>query len=295
MKTKLIIGSVLTLVAACGSSAEKTSKLLQDEEVQFEKAMNDSFLVDGPNYFITEHQIRGRTKDIQKSILILENFTKSKKGYIQKSQLLSTPINNQEIRFSKDSLAKITEYQMQAELTLKIPYFQSDSALQVALNQFDFVDSRTISNESVKANYFENLLSIDNSEKLEKESKTWENKKAKTASNYLVQTETTKNNLEEGKQAKVANLKLEENIIYATLLVSIYEQPKIVRENVFIPSAIEPYQPNFFEKAGASLISGMEILESLILVILKNIIWILALISTVYLYKKWKHKLSFFA
>ncbi|MCF8254561.1 MAG: hypothetical protein K9H61_06925 [Bacteroidia bacterium] len=292
MKTKLIIGSVLTLLAACGSSAEKTSKLLQEEEDQFNKAMNDSLMVDGPTYYITQHQIRGRTKDIQKSILVLENFTKSKKGYIQNSQLQSKAINSQEIRFSKDSLAKITEYQMQAELILKIPYFQSDSALLIALNQFDFVDSRTITNESVKANYLENLLSIENSEKLENESKSWENKTSKTASNYLVQTESTKINLQEAKQAKIANLKLEENIIYATLLVSIYEQPKIMRENVFIPSAIEPYEPNFFEKAGASIISGLEIFETIVLLILKNMVWVLALISTVFLYKKWKNRLS---
>ncbi|OYU94494.1 MAG: hypothetical protein CFE21_15930 [Bacteroidetes bacterium B1(2017)] len=277
MKPTLFLGSIVSLLAACGPSAEEKSKAeLFRAEQRFEDAMTDSVMSDAPSYLISKHQLKGKTKDLNKAVEFLEMYAKQRKGYVENSTTNREILGQSSLQISADTLAQISNYRMVAELTLRIPYFLLDSALQQTSSLMSYVDERTITNHNAEIEMIDATFqqashetSIENSQKTMSKS----NLKAETV---LAQTNRNQNHMEQANQARVQTLKLQDKIMYSTLHISLYEEEKTQVEKHLVLEQLKAYEPNFFLKLWASILEGAKGLEKMILFLVSIWSWILA-------------------
>jgi hypothetical protein len=277
MKTKLMLGGFISLLAACGPSAEEKSKAeLLASEKRFDLAMTDSVIAEAPAYLISEHHLKGKTKDLNHAVEFLEMYTKQRNGYVENSTTTREILGESSLQISEDTLAKMSNYRMVAELKLRIPYYLLDSAMLHSSSLLSYVDQRSLSNYHAEADFIANGLNQATHEiMIETEDQAVQQTKPKHQTR-LVQTERKKQHLLQANAAQIDNLKLQEKVMYATLNISLYEEEKTEIEKHLILEQLKPYEPGFLSKLWGSIQEGARGLESLILGIVSLWAWILA-------------------
>lgn len=277
MKSKLILGGCISLLAACGPSAEEKSKAeILASEKRFDLAMTDSVVTDAPAYLISEHHLKGKTKNLTKVVAFLEMYTKQRNGYVENSETTREILGESQFQISEDTLAKISNYRMVADLKLRIPFYLLDSAMLHTTSLLNYVDKRSLSNYNAETDLIDNLVTRASHEKMaETEQKNAVQKNSKP-STVLVQTERKEKHLEKANNAQIKELKLQEKIMYATLNISLYEDEKTEVEKHLMIEQLKPYEPGFFNKLYDSIKQGANSLEALFLGIVSMWAWILA-------------------
>lgn len=287
MKPTLMLGSVLSLLAACSQSPEQMAKAMrQDSEERFESAMQDSVFSEVPPYLVSEHRMRGKCSDVAASVAYLENYTRARKGFVEQSELNAELIETRELRIAKDSTATISKYKPVAELKLRIPFYLLDSALLEAGNQLVFMDSRGVSNVLAENKVYGNYQT-----EAALESKPNDEKPFEKNPNALLQYKRDK--VERAKeQASVhsRNISLNNDIMYATLYVSLYGEERSQTDKHLLLEELVPYEPSFLEKAWSNIGYGFTQLEDLVLWIVKNWIYFVLLLLGIRQWRKLKLK-----
>jgi hypothetical protein len=287
MKTKLMLGSFVALLAACGPSAEQKSKAeLLSSEKRFDLAMTDSVIADAPAYLISEHHLKGKTKDLNHAVEFLEMYTKQRNGYVENSTTTREILGESSLQISEDTLAKMSNYRMVAELKLRIPYYLLDSAMLHSSALLSYVDQRSLSNYHAEADMIANGLNQATHEIIMEEERNDVLQSKPKHQTKLVQTERKEKHLLQANAAQINNLKLQEKIMYATLNISLYEDEKTEVEKHLMIDQIKPYEPGFFSKLLGSFQEGARNLERLVLGLASLWAWILAAWLS---YKAFKH------
>jgi hypothetical protein len=295
MKPKLLLGSAISLIAACGPSAEEKSKrMIAESENRFEQAMQDSVLSAAPSYLISEHTLKGKTKQLVKGVEFLEMYTKHQKGYVEKSEIRREDLGQKEMRISRDTTAIISNYRLVADLTLRIPYYAMDSTMLLCRSMMEYVDFRGITNINAETDLIGHTLDQASNEKLiENDQKTSKQNTIKP-SIEMAKQEKSEAHLMAANNARIAKLKLQENILFGTLHVSLYEDEKNQIEKSLLLEEIRPYEPNIFIKIGNSLKEGAKGLETMVLFLSSIWAWILAGWLSYKAYYHWRKNLKGF-
>jgi hypothetical protein len=283
MKPNFIIGGITSLLAACGPSAP---------EKRFQQAMSDSVITESPSYLISEHYIKGKTKDLPSAVGFLEMYTKQRNGYVERSETTREILGEHKIQLSADTAALISNYRMVADLTLRIPFYLLDSSLYHANALLSYVDKRTLQNHKAEVELIGAELNQITHENLANNLNENNPKTPATPANALVRTEKTESHLLAANEALVSKLNLQEKITYATLHVSLYEEEKTQVERHVILEELTPYEPPFYHKIWTSFKIGAIGLEKIILGLVSLWAWILGAWIIYKYYYNWRRNFS---
>ena len=226
-----------------------------------------SSINDGDLRFIRKAEIIYKTDNVRNTTYFLENAVAKLGGIVTYTNLYSDIENVKKVAVSNDSSLQITSYQVNNNITIRIPKHQLDSLLKVISTTVVFLDKRVITAEEISLTELKNELEQNRMANYQMQLKdAIENKDGKI--NNIVDAYDNmlyKQKLED--DAFIRNKELDYEVEYSTVELSIYQD--LTTEKMLVENElnIEEYKPSFFSKLGESLENGWNAILSFIIVI----------------------------
>ncbi|MCB9189185.1 MAG: DUF4349 domain-containing protein [Flavobacteriales bacterium] len=242
-----------------------------------------SSINDGNLRFIRKADIIYKTENVRNTTYFLENAVAKLGGIVTYTNLYSDIHNVKKVAVSNDSSLQITSYQVNNDITIRIPKHQLDSLLKVISTTVIFLDQRVITAEEISLKELKNQLEQNRMSNYQVQLKdAIENKDGKI--NNVV--DAYENMLQKQKledDALIRNKELDYEVEYSTVQLSIYQDLTLDKKLVENELNIEEYEPSFFSELGENLENGWRAVLSLIL-ILANVWFIILPLAAVGIY-----------
>jgi hypothetical protein len=284
-----------TAEMATGSSAESVSDYKKEEYVEEDQqqaitSLAASSVNDGNLRFIRKANLTYKTTSVRNTTYFLENAIVGLGGIVTYTSLYSDIQSEKKIAISKDSSLKITSFQMNNYMTIRIPNDNLDSLLKVIATSVVFLDNRNITADEISLVELKNQLEqkrlAQYQRQLKDAIKGQSDKMNKVVDAY--ENMLYKQKLED--EAMIRNMELDYEVEYSTVEINMYQDLSTVKELVENELNIDEFQPSFFSKLKESLWNGWNAIL-FFLVELANLwfVFILVIVGIV-IYKRRKSK-----
>jgi hypothetical protein len=267
LKFSLITVTAITLFAC--SSADKAyyeeAKAVADSVSAYVPGIATDTINGITHNFIRHANLKCKMNNVLQSTKSIEQFVSECGGYVTQSNLDAEKGYCNTVRFRKDSLMEITNYNSASTLILRVPNYMLDTVLNSITNTAVFVDFRKVNANDVKLKLFSNQLA----EKRYKKYQERVQKKSDQNNTKLNQTVDAEENALAKQTAadekRVESFEIADQVNYSTVSCMLYQAQNTYTSVVAAPPAIEPYTPSFSNKLGEALTNGFEIFKSFIL------------------------------
>lgn len=275
------------------------------EEAEFKKdevvadklsaaAVSSSAAVENPkdtkHKFIRTAQLKFRVKNVEKSTYAIEDIVARHDGFVTYTNLSSDIDHVSKESISADSMLETTRFTVVNDITIRVPNTKLDTTLKEIALLIDHLDYRVIKADDVALNLLENDMTQSritrNTTRLQQ---AIENRGRKLGETTEAE-ELLLSRQEQADNARIANMKLHEQINYSTLNINIYQRQSIKREVIADDSNVDSYGPGFGSRILDSLQSGWKVFEAIFVFVVK--LWgVMLIIVLVYLvYRRFRAK-----
>ncbi|PJJ07685.1 uncharacterized protein DUF4349 [Flavobacterium sp. 1] len=291
VKRGLILLAVISLIISC-----KKSSAYEEETADAKIAadtISSSAAVEkegSARKFIRTADIKFKVKNVTKSTYTIENITNKFDGFVTYTNLQSTIIDEFETKISLDSTLQTIRYNVENDITIRVPNKRLDTVIKSIAKQIDFLDYRIIKADDVSLKMLSNQLSQTRSTSNEKRIEKAIDTKGKKINDIMEAENTLANKKEQNDNAKLENLSIEDQVNFSTLTIKIYQNESVKQEIIASTKDSNYYKPNIGIRILDSLKSGWYVLLNII-VLLFEIWWLLLVaIGAYFLYKKYIKK-----
>jgi len=287
----LILLAVISLIISC-----KKSDSLSEESADVKMSadtISSSAAVEkegSTRKFVRTADIKFKVKNVTQSTYAIENITNKFDGFVTYTNLQSTIIDEFETKVSLDSTLQTIRYNVENDITIRVPNKRLDTVIKSIAKQIDFLDYRIIKADDVSLKMLSNQLtqtrSANNEKRIEKAIDT----KGKKINDIMEAENTLANKKEQNDNTKLDNLSIQDQINFSTLTIKIYQNESVKQEIIGSTKDSNFYKPNIGIRILDSLKSGWYVLINII-VFLFEIWWLLVfIIGGFFLYKKYIKK-----
>lgn len=230
--------------------------------------------------------IHFETKDILKTMQVLENAIFKLNGYVSLNQLENGYQKTEKEILVGDSVLIRKHYKRSSTLKIHIPIAHFDSLMQCINQEAIFVDQRNLTATAQRIQFLRSQKSETQLIRWLSILKETNLKSPNLASNEKSPAELIRDEISNADDAAITIEEIKQKIDFAQLSLRIYEAPYI-RETKQLRSTVEQ-QDGFFSKAWQSITKGWEGISAFLIQLL--IIWpILILLGiSIYAFKKWR-------
>ena len=158
----------------------------------------------------------------------LEQTVLSMGGAIEESNISNTNSEITSLPYKTDSLRQIQTYTTTAQLTLRVPVQSLDKMINTIPGLVSFIDSRTIRQTNATFQYLLNDLKNNAAEKRLAQNIN----PGKNPNNTLQIRQYTDNREEQNINRKIENLKIIDNVTYATLTIALSQPEQVYAQIV---------------------------------------------------------------
>jgi hypothetical protein len=271
-----LIATILCLaVWACAPSAEEKRKMVPSnyETTEADSIISSSAAIenkaDTVHKFIRTAELKFKVKKVTEATYFIEDITRKMNGFVTHTNLSSHVINNATTRISNDSLVNLTNFQVQNDMTIRVPNSKLDTTLKWIAQTISFLDYRIIKADDVNIQLLANILTQKRASKNENRIENAIDKRGKKLLETTQAEELLDKQQQQVNEAKINNLSLMDQINYSTINLNIYQNEETYTETVANKTNIESFEPNIFIKIGQSLKTGWSILETIFINLLK--------------------------
>jgi hypothetical protein len=237
--------------------------------------------------FIRTADLKFKVKNVTKSTYAIENITNKFDGFVTYTNLQSTIVDKFETKISLDSILETTRYNVENDITIRVPNKRLDTVIKSIAKQIDFLDYRVIKADDVSLRILSSQLSQNRSAETEKRIEKAIDTKGKKINDVMDAENTLANKKEQNDNA---NLSTQDQVNFSTLTIKIYQNESVKQEISANSKDYNYYKPNIGIRLLDSLKSGWYVLLNVI-VFFVEIWWLLVLIiGGVFLYKKYSKK-----
>jgi hypothetical protein len=229
--------------------------------------------------FIRTADLRFKVVSVINSTYDIEHIAKLQEGFVTNTNLLSHIDYTDNTVVSPDSILETTYFTVNNEITLRVPCTKLDTTLKLISKNIDFLDYRNIHAEDVALDLYANSLKQKRSEKNGQRVSKAIDERGKKLGETTDAEDLVYNRQEQADEAKVSNMRIQDQINYSTITIHIYQRQTIKRELVANVKNTEAYEPGFGYRLVEAFKTGWEILKSITLVVIK--LWWLFLIAFV--------------
>lgn len=235
---------------------------------------------DSLHRFVRTANLRFRTQEVVKTSLAVEDLFTERNGYIEHSQIASQEQEVSTAPIDAHSEWKITRYTTISTITARIPVAKLDDVLKALQPYVAYLDHRTVDARNIAFDsYLKKLVQQRISAHAERFLKA-KSPDEKQGLDQLLEREM------QADREKVEDLKLDDQVAYSTVTLSIYGQDKVSREKVMILST-EGYEPGIGAQLLDRLADGWNLIVQLILALVS--IWpVLIILGLVWFF--WKRR-----
>ncbi|REH00925.1 DUF4349 domain-containing protein [Flavobacterium aquicola] len=167
--------------------------------------------------FIRTADIKFKVKNVAKSTYIIENITNKFDGFVTYTNLQSTILDQFETKVSLDSTLQTIRYNVENDITIRVPNKRLDTVIKSIAKQIDFLDYRLIKADDVSLKMLSNKLSQTRSADSEKRIEKAIDTKGKKINDIMDAENTLANKKEQNDNTKLENLSMEDQVNFSTL------------------------------------------------------------------------------
>jgi len=294
-KTKIIFGLfILFLLYNCKSAskermesttiADSTSNVFVSSSAAVEKNQDTS------RKFIRTADLKFKVLSVIRSTYDIENITNRQGGFVTYTSLNSNIDRVTMTVISADTSLETTYYTVTNTFTLRVPNTKLDTTLREIAKNIDYLEYRIIKADDVAFQILSNNLTQKRSKESEERLSNAIEKRGKKLIETTEAEELLLNKQEQSDNARISSLSLKDQIEFSTVNLIIYQRQTVKRELISNDKNIEEYKPGFGLRILESLKFGWNILEAIIVFLIK--LWGIILIGAVifFIYKRYEHK-----
>lgn len=288
VKSSLLLFTFTTLLVSC-KKAEAPEELATNDVVP-EAAISSSAAVekkDSTRKFVRTADLKFKVKNVPQTTYAIENITNKFDGFVTYTNLQSNIIDQYETKISQDSTLESIRYNIENNITIRVPNKRLDTVIKCIAKQIDFLNYRVIKADDVSLKILSNQLSQERSANKEKRVEKAIDTKGKKINDVMDAENNLANQKEQKDAAKLENLSIQDQVNFSTLTIQIYQRESIKQEMIANTKDYNHYKPNIGIRLLDSLKTGWNVLLDIIVFVFE--IWWLLLIGFggFLLYKKY--------
>ena len=221
--------------------------------------------------FIKTTELKFKVGNVLYATERMEDLTSKYDGYLLYSNLVNHLENSGNSRISRDSILISKEIVVVNQIQLRIPNEKLDSFIRELNPLVVFLDYRIIKLNDVTLKFISNQKRTDRLQKYEKrqvqhiDSKASKLQETSNVEDHLLERQNQSDDL------KLQSMALDDQVKYCNLTIDIYQKPIITKETVANFDYVSDVKPNFFARIWDSIIQGWNILEEVVVFLVK--IW----------------------
>lgn len=291
VKSSLLLFTFMALLVSC-----KKSDALEEQatnEVVTEAAISSSAAVekkDSTRKFVRTADLKFKVKSVTQTTYAIENITNKFDGFVTYTNLQSNIIDQFETKISQDSTLESIRYNIENNITIRVPNKRLDTVIKCIAKQIDFLNYRVIKADDVSLKILSNQLAQQRSTNKEKRVEKAIDTKGKKINDVMDAENNLANQKEQKDAAKLENLSMQDQVNFSTLTIQIYQRESIKQKMIANTKDYNHYKPNIGIRLLDSLKTGWNVLLDIIVFVFQ--IWWLLLIGFggYFLYKKYYQK-----
>lgn len=293
-KIKAIITfSIVLNLLSCGPSAEEKMKQETLAKDNITSALISSSAAventkDTTHKFIRTADLKFKVKSVVIATYAIEELVSRIGGFVTYTNLTSTVDYTNTIAISSDSSLETTHFTVTNSITLSVPNTKLDSTLKEISKNIEFLDYRIIKADDVALDVLSNNMVQRRVGKNAERLNTAIDNRGKKLQETTTAEELVLNKQEQADNAKIANLRLKDQLSFSTVNLIIYQRQTITRELVYNEKNIDAYEPGFGSKIAEALKSGWDSLETFLIFLVKSWGFIAFFLAAYFLYRKLK-------
>jgi hypothetical protein len=291
-KRSLTLLAVIAILISCKKSSANEESSAEAVSVSAD-SISSSAAVEkegSTRKFIRTADLKFKVKNVTQSTYVIENITNKFDGFVTYTNLQSNIIDKFETKVSQDSTLETTRYNVENNITIRVPNKRLDTVIKTIAKQIDFLDYRIIKADDVSLKMLSNQLSQKRSNNSEKRIEKAIDTKGKKINDVITAENNLASQKEQNDNAKLENLSIQDQVNFSTLTIQIYQHESVKQEMNANTKDYNYYKPNIGIRIIDSLKTGWYVLLDVI-VFFVEIWWLLFIvIGGFILYKKYRKK-----
>lgn len=291
VKNSLIVFAFASVLISCKKSEAFDESATQETAIRVPISSSAAVEVkDSTKKFVRTADLKFKVKNVPQTTYTIENITTKFDGFVTYTNLQSNIIDHFETKISQDSTLESTRYNIENNITIRVPNKRLDTVLKCIAKEIDFLDYRVIKADDVSLKMLSNQLAQERNTQKEKRVEKAIDTKGKKINDVMEAENNLANQKEQKDAAKLDNLSIQDQINFSTLTIQIYQKESVKQEMVANTKNYNDYKPNIGIRLLDSLKSGWDVLIDII-VFLFEIWWFIAIgLAGFFLYKKYFKK-----
>jgi hypothetical protein len=217
--------------------------------------------------FVRTADLKFRVRDVAHTTHVVEDLTSGYGGFVTQNHLSSKDVSTHSVQVTADSLLETTEYQVENNLSLRVPNQNLDSLLRELSRQVQFLDYRIVNADEVSLQLLENKLKLQRAAEAEKRYEKAIDGRGRKLGETL-EGESGRLALQQEADANtLRNLALADQVRYSTVKLALYQRTTRVQEKVAAPVDKPAYRPGLATRLADAFLDGWEVMEMLLVVI----------------------------
>ncbi len=217
--------------------------------------------------FVRTADLKFRVRDVARTTHVVEDLTSRYGGFVTKNHLSSKDISTHAVQVTADSLLETTEYQVENNLSLRVPNQNLDSLLRELSRQVQFLDYRIVNADEVSLQLLENKLKLQRAAQAEKRYEKAIDGRGRKLGETLAGESGRLALQQEADANTLRNLSLADQVRYSTVKLAVYQRTTRTQEKVAAPVDLPVYRPGLGARLAEAFLDGWEIMETLLVVI----------------------------
>jgi len=289
VKYSLIPLAIIVLIISC-KKAEAPEENAAEEAAVAADTISSSAAIQkegDTRKFVRTADLKFKVKNVTQSTYAIENITNKFDGYVTYTNLQTNISDKFETKISQDSTLETTRYNVENNITIRVPNKRLDTVIKCIAKQIDFLDFRVIKADDVSLKMLANQLSQKRSATNEKRVEKAIDTKGKKINDIMEAENNLASQKEQNDNSKLENLSLQDQVNFSTLTIEIYQHESVKQEMVANTKDYQHYKPNIGIRIVDSLKTGWYVLVDIIVFIIE--IWwlLLIVIGGIFLYKRY--------
>ena len=295
---------VLFSFLSCKSGNSYAPSTADSTKIDYSKVVTDSSSIpvsssaaivskkDAERKFVRTADLKFKVKSVVNATYDIEDVVNNQGGFVTFTNLASTIDNTSNTQVSEDSTLETTFYNVTNTMTIRVPNNKLDTTLKEIAKNVDYLDYRIIKADDVALQLLSNELTQKRATKNEARVANAIDTKGKKLGEITDAETTLVNKQEAADNARIANLSLLDQVSFSKITINIYQRQTLKRELICNNKSTKEYEPNFGIKVMESLQYGWDMLETIIVSVVK--LWGLILLGliTYLIYRKYGRKIK---
>lgn len=281
----IVLGCII--MASCGASREEYDKSMAlADSVSVAGAAADeasakkkeiAFKPDSGRVFVRTADLNFKVKDVKLATFDIERIVRENRGYVTNTALESTVKYKNAVRVSRDSIKETVHYDVQTNMTIRVPNSELDKTLSEIAVLFDYLDHRRVHSEDITKDLQLAALSQANFKNHKQRVEKVIDEKGKKLNSTLEAENSLFEKQAMANQTSVETKELNYDVAYSTVSISIYQNESSKSDLLAYSEPVKPYEPPFSAKLMDAASTGGTILVEILLFIVR--IWPLWLVG----------------